>query len=84
MKVRSPGWQHDPRYGTKDWPAPVQTPNWNGPNATEPRTVTVRPYTNEGGRTHDQRLLDQQWRDAVELGLLHNAGAAINSQGPPS
>lgn len=80
MKVRSPDWQADPRYGTADWPAPIQTPNWNGPNPVTPRTVT--PPVDQPGDTLQQRLTNKQWREAIALGLLRNIPLSINPIDP--
>lgn len=82
MKVRSPNWQADPRYGTADWPAPIQTPNHNGPNATSARTIQAPDFDPSDTRPFADRILDQQWRDAVALGLLADIPLSINGDAP--
>lgn len=54
----------------------------NLPKPAVPRVVTPPDFIVDDSRVAEDRLHDQQWRDAVGLGLLHNAADAINLDGP--
>jgi hypothetical protein len=70
------------KYGTADGPAFIQTPNHNGPKPTVPRVVVVSPFVDSDVRPLVDRILDQNWRDAVSLGLLEHHPASINPVAP--
>lgn len=80
MKVVDENFQRDSRYGTPLWPAVIQTPNWNGPNATTPRTVTVPADSPDD--SPEEALVKRQWREAIALGLLADHPLSINPNAP--
>jgi hypothetical protein len=60
----------------------IKSPNNNGPNPTVARTLTPPEFIEDDPRPAELRILDQQWRDAVSLGLLATHPNAINTETP--
>jgi hypothetical protein len=79
MKIKSPSYQTAANFGTADNPALIQIANPNGPNPTVPRTVIPPAFIDNDSRPAALRVLDQNWRDAVRLGLPANHPESINA-----
>jgi len=82
MKIKSPNYQTAANFGTADNPALIQIANPNGPNPTVARTVTPPAFIDNDTRPAALRVLDQNWRDAVQLELLANHPESINADTP--
>lgn len=82
MQVRGPNWQGPANYGTASNPALILTPKRNDAKPTTPRHVTPPAFIQDDTRAAGKRLVDQQWRDAVRLGLLADIPDSINATAP--
>jgi len=50
----------------------------NGPNPTTPITVDAPAFDPDDTRSAAERIVDQQWRDVVALGLHQNHPLSLN------
>ncbi len=83
-KVQGEKQQHAANYGTPDNPALIRTPDHNGPRPTTPRAnQDVPTFVRNDQRSLQERLVDQQWRDAKALGLFGHSPASLNSGDAP-